>query len=165
MLNSATRRPTGGTHLGSGDLSLQHSVAIAYTIWHETQRPMSLPSQVIPIHSHVASSTRVVPPMHAEKGSTFVPPGVNEDYNFKCEYPAMVGWESYSTVTDRKCWFRRKSDGKQYDINTNYKQDTPIGINRTYTRAGKWYNDADGMLFTEAKLFNGEYPGRWIQAC
>ena len=78
----------------------------------------------------------------------------------------MVGWENCSTPTDRKCWLRRTLDGKQYDINTNYEDDAPIGITRKYSlelEDGSY--DADGMEFAAAKLFNKMYPGPWIEAC
>lgn len=96
----------------------------------------------------------------------FSPPGTVGD-EFKCDYTQhMPEWEFCSTPTDRRCWLRRNSDGKQYDINTNYEEDMPIGITRNYdiTLHNGTY-DADGMKFEAAKLFNGKYPGPWIEAC
>lgn len=78
----------------------------------------------------------------------------------------MGGWEPCSTPTDRKCWLKRTSDGKQFDIFTNYEEEMPIGVTRYYElelEAGSY--DADGMDFPFAKLFNDQYPGPWIQAC
>ena len=100
------------------------------------------------------------------KGPRFEPPGGYLDGDFVCKYPKMVGWESCSTPTDRKCWLRRISDGKQYDIFTNYENEVPLGVTRYYDidLEDSWY-DADGMNFTFAKLFNNKYPGPWIQAC
>lgn len=78
----------------------------------------------------------------------------------------MPEWEFCSTPTDRRCWLRRKSDGKQYDINTNYEEDMPIGITRDFNiTLQNGSHNADGMNFDAAKLFNNDYPGPWIQAC
>ena len=117
------------------------------------QSPLQIPSQKASL-------------LNAGQGPIFQPPGVPDDDRFECKYPAIVGWETCSTPTDRKCWLRRKSDGKQYDINTNYEDDMPIGITRRYTlnlTDSTW--DADGMEFLAAKLFSNTYPGPWIQAC
>ena len=132
----------------------------------DTQSPLPLPSDGIPIQSQFTSSAGVVSSAQPRKGPVFLPPGFDKEEPFECKYPDMVGWESCSTELDRKCWLRRKSDGKQYDINTNYEVDAPIGIHRRYDIElidGKY--DADGMPFDEAKLFDGKYPGPWIQAC
>ncbi len=120
----------------------------------DNQNPLPLPSQV-------------APQLSINKGPSFHPPGTpSKDHDFHCQYPEMVGWEPCSTPTDRKCWLRRTVDGKQYDINTDYENDAPIGITRTYSlelKDGSY--DADGMRFDQAKLFNGQYPGPWIEAC
>ena len=107
----------------------------------------------------------------AATGPTFAPPGgslTGSGSTFTCEYPSMVGWESCSTADDRTCWLKNNETGAVYDINTNYEDPTtaPIGVQRTYQLdlGDTWFN-ADGMNFTEAKLFNDTYPGPWIQAC
>ncbi|KAH6696779.1 multicopper oxidase-domain-containing protein [Plectosphaerella plurivora] len=100
------------------------------------------------------------------KGPKFQPPGTPDDGKFRCEYPKMEGWEDCSHERDRKCWLRNKATGKQYDINTDYENEWPTGIERRYTldlADGSW--DADGLNFPFAKLFNQTYPGPWIQAC
>ncbi len=78
----------------------------------------------------------------------------------------MQGWEDCSHELDRKCWIRNKSDGRQFDINTDYENIWPIGVERYYEidLADSWYA-ADGLNFTLAKLFNHRYPGPWIEAC
>ena len=114
-------------------------------------------------------SPLLVPPqvgahLNTQKGPKFNTSG--GDNAFQCNYPTMIGWESCSTPTNRECWLRRTSDGKQYDIHTNYEDEMPLGITRNYTLEltdGSW--DADGLNFTAAKLFNNTYPGPWIQAC
>ncbi len=75
----------------------------------------------------------------------------------------MIGWESCSILINRECWLRRISDGKQYDIHTNYEDDMFLGITRNYTLelADGWW-DIDGLNFTAAKLFNHTYLGPWI---
>lgn len=121
--------------------------------------PASLPSSL-------PSSLQVYPPVEPSDVPIFHPPGAPDNNQFTCNYTSMVGWESCSTPLDRKCWLRRKSDGKQFDINTNYEKEWPKGVTRHYKIDlidGKW--DADGLPFDEAKLFDGRYPGPWIQAC
>ena len=141
----------------------------------EPQSPLKIhtPSQVHGPAPIRPPAELVVPSQHEDgpivnlgKGPSFEAPGAPEDEPFPCKYPAMVGWESCSTKTDRRCWLRRKSDGKQYDINTDYENDKPIGVVRQYTIVleDSWYA-ADGINFTSAKLFNNSYPGPWIQAC
>ena len=117
------------------------------------QSPMLIPSRV---RAHLP----------VEEGLIFRPPGAPADDPLQCQYPFMVEWEMCSTPTDRKCWLRRTSDGKQYDINTDYEDKMPIGITCNYTLHlvdSRW--DADGLSFTAAKLFNNSYPGPWIKAC
>jgi len=124
-----------------------------------TQRPFVVPS-------------RIAPTVYTGGGPIFQPPGVPKASPFECKYPAMVGWESCSTHYDRKCWLREKSTGKQFDINTNYEDEMPIGITRYYnlTLEDGWFA-ADGLNFSSAKLFKEEgapdnqYPGPWIEAC
>ena len=96
----------------------------------------------------------------------FHPPTASDDVDFTCKYPSMVGWEACSTPLDRKCWLRRKSDGKQLDIYTDYETKAPLGVTRYHNIdvSDHWYA-ADGLNFTAAKLFNKTYPGPWIQAC
>ena len=124
------------------------------------------PLQDVDNQSSLRVPSQVGAHLNAKKGPIFYAPGASKDDPFQCQYPTMVGWEFCSTPTDRKCWLRRTSDLKQYDINTNYEDDMPVGIPRNYTlelNDGWW--DADGLNFTAAKLFNHTYPGPWIQAC
>ncbi|EXA36854.1 hypothetical protein FOQG_09814 [Fusarium oxysporum f. sp. raphani 54005] len=90
------------------------------------------------------------------------PPG---DHEFLCEYPEMTGFVQCSIAENRECWLRHP-DGREFNIHTNYENFAPKGIMRHYTLnvTESWYN-ADGQNFTEAKLFNGEYPGPWLEAC
>lgn len=124
------------------------------------QIPLQSAKQIVHQAPLVASPVSTA----AEAGPTFRVPGIGE--SFECKYPSMVGWESCSTPEDRGCWLRRKSDGKRFDIETNYEDEMPIGIVRPYTLTLKngWWA-ADGINFTEAQLFNHQYPGPWIQAC
>jgi hypothetical protein len=122
-----------------------------FSEWSETQTPLQPLLPFGPI-----SQVRDYP--------IFKPPGNNK--NFHCEYPHMKGWEDCSHELDRKCWIRRKSDGKQLDINTDYENVWPTGIDRYYELdlANSSYA-ADGLNFPHAKLFNKIYPGPWIEAC
>ena len=96
----------------------------------------------------------------------FKPPGGKPEDNFTCEYPSMIGFWNCSTPENRGCWLT--DNHTTYDINTNYEdvKQTPMGVERNYEFdvTDGWIN-ADGMNFTEAKLFDGTYPGPWIQAC
>jgi FtsP/CotA-like multicopper oxidase with cupredoxin domain len=54
----------------------------------------------------------------------------------------------------------------QFDINTDYEALRPQGIVREYTlTASDWHLNTDGQDFNNAKVFNHQYPGPWIQAC
>src|ERR1700733_2349497 len=79
-----------------------------------------------------------------------------------------LGWSNCSTPFNRGCLLRNDETGEEFNIGTDYEDtnQTPIGIHRTYylNVTDGWYN-ADGLNFTQAKLFNGTYPGPWIQAC
>ena len=104
-------------------------------------------------------------------GPIFKPPGgrpAGPGSDFDCDYTRMPGWSPCSTPDNRACWLKDSKTGAEYNISTNYEDtnQTPIGIHRNYTLdiTDEWLN-ADGMNFTEAKLFNGTYPGPWIQAC
>lgn len=112
-------------------------------------------------------------PFHHQNSPIFKPPGgrlTGPGSEFKCEYPELKGWENCSNSTNRACWLRNTVTGAEYNIYTNYEgiglNYTPPGIHRTYVLdiTDHWIN-ADGLNFTEAKVFNGSYPGPWIQAC
>jgi hypothetical protein len=111
------------------------------------------------------------PPHHeGPRGPIFKPPGgrlKGPGSDFTCDYSAMVGFSNCSTSTNRACWLRNQH-GFEYNIKTDYEDisQTPIGIHRTYYLdiTDGWIN-ADGMNFTEAKMFNNTYPGPYIQAC
>lgn len=105
------------------------------------------------------------------QGPIFKPPGgrlTGPGSDFTCDYTRMSGWSNCSTPFNRGCWLRNDETGEEFNISTNYEDtnQTPIGIHRTYYLdiTDGWYN-ADGLNFTQAKLFNGTYPGPWIQAC
>ncbi|KAF2872605.1 multicopper oxidase-domain-containing protein [Massariosphaeria phaeospora] len=102
----------------------------------------------------------------------FKPPGgqisPGPDAEFQCEYPSLIGWSNCTTAENRTCWLRNDATGEEYNLWTNYEDtnQTPFGIHRNYTLdiTDEWIN-ADGMNFTEAKLFNASYPGPWIEGC
>lgn len=106
-------------------------------------------------HTHMEDPSPGFPIFHP-------PPG---DHEFLCEYPEMTGFVQCSIPENRECWLRHP-DGREFNIHTNYENFAPKGIMRHYTLniTESWYN-ADGQNFTEAKLFNGEYPGPWLEAC
>lgn len=105
-------------------------------------------------------------------GPIFKPPtgrltGPGSD--FRCNYTDMKGWEPCTTADDRGCWLRNPSTGQEWNIYTNYENVTSDyirGINRTYVlNITDHAINADGLNFTEAKVFNEMYPGPWIQGC
>ncbi|KAF4628164.1 hypothetical protein G7Y89_g9985 [Cudoniella acicularis] len=100
------------------------------------------------------------------RGPVFRPgSGDRKGSEFLCDYSSMVGWRACSTHDDRGCWLTNDNGGI-FDINTNYENEAPQGILRQYTlnvTDGKI--NADGLMFSDAKLFNEEYPGPWLQAC
>ena len=102
-------------------------------------------------------------------GPVFKPPtgrvsGPGSD--FTCDYSKMVGWTSCSTADNRGCWLKNKKTGAEYNITTNYEDTAPTGTTRNYVlNVDEAWVNADGMNFTDAKIFNGIYPGPWLQAC
>ncbi|KJK84432.1 Laccase [Metarhizium anisopliae BRIP 53293] len=108
----------------------------------------------------------VTPVNQALDYPSFTPPGSSKDSTLQCAYPNMKGWEACSSPLDRSCWLRRKSDGKRLDINTNYEDAWPTGVERHYkiNLVDSW-TAADGLNFSLAKLFDNQYPGPWIEAC
>ncbi|KAF4341171.1 laccase-like multicopper oxidase [Fusarium beomiforme] len=93
------------------------------------------------------------------------PPGEPGDHEFLCEYPEMEGFVQCSIPENRECWLRHP-DGREFNIHTDYEKFAPKGIVRNYTlniTESSW--NADGQDFTEAKLFNEQYPGPWLEAC
>jgi hypothetical protein len=102
------------------------------------------------------------------RGPIFKPPGgrlTGPGSDFVCDYSNMKGWSSCTAPDNRGCWLRN-FNGTEFNISTNYESLAPIGITRHYELnvTDDWVN-ADGINFTYAKIFNGMYPGPWIQAC
>ncbi|WEW59692.1 hypothetical protein PRK78_005172 [Emydomyces testavorans] len=81
----------------------------------------------------------------------------------------MSGWAH--DPTDKRKWLKWVGPGPapepaEYNITTDYEQYTPKGVIRRYRLTVM--NDTvnlDGVEFNHAKLYNGVYPGPWIQAC
>lgn len=118
--------------------------------------------------SHEDVHTAAIP------GPIFKPPsgrvsGPGSD--FKCDYSRMVGWEYCSDPSDRGCWLRKvggdpKNPNDTFNINSNYEVRKPTGVTRRYRLdLHDDFINQDGMYFDYAKIFNGQYPGPWIQAC
>jgi multicopper oxidase len=104
-------------------------------------------------------------------GPIFAPPGRLRDdgSNFTCDYSAMTGWVECSAIGDRTCWLHNPATGVNLSVMTDYEQiaNTPVGILRQYNLTvglGPTVN-VDGEDFDAAMLFNGAFPGPWIQAC
>ncbi|KAF9869862.1 hypothetical protein CkaCkLH20_12661 [Colletotrichum karsti] len=95
----------------------------------------------------------------------FSPTGSNIDH-FRCQYPSLKGWQYCGGSEDQSCWLRNPDTGEKFTIDTNYETQMPVGIDRYITLdvSDGWIN-ADGLNFTEAKLFNNTFPGPLIEAC
>ena len=104
------------------------------------------------------------------KGPVFLPPYPPEDppppdVAIMCDYSAMKGWKLCNDADDRGCWLRGP-DGKNFSIDTNYELHWPTGIKRSYVLdVSEMALAPDGMSMLHGKVFNGSYPGPWIQAC
>ncbi|KAK3325003.1 multicopper oxidase-domain-containing protein [Apodospora peruviana] len=125
------------------------------------QSPMGLAEPVVVEHLQPL----VLPP-----GPIFRPPGHRQDdgdgSGFQCNYSAMTGWRKCSTPEDRLCWLANDATGERFDISTDYETKAPTGIKREYwLEVTKTDITADGYAFKGATVFNGSYPGPWIQAC
>ena len=100
------------------------------------------------------------------RGPIFIPPGGGSYDDFKCDYSSMSGWSQCNTPQNRGCWLRNDQTGVEFNISTDYESMKPNGITRHYTlNITDGTVNADGLNFTEAKVFNSTYPGPWIQAC
>ncbi|RYO95793.1 hypothetical protein DL765_011755 [Monosporascus sp. GIB2] len=90
-----------------------------------------------------------------------------------CSYPELEakGWEFCNTEDSRDCWIRDPNENQpsstQWDVRTNYEQDTPPGITREYWLEVTDNPDVSPDDFPKilGKYFNGAYPGPTIQAC
>ncbi|KAK4187325.1 putative laccase [Podospora australis] len=100
----------------------------------------------------------------------FRPPGhrqgEGDGVDFHCDYRAMKGWKKCSTPQDRSCWLVNENAGQRFDINSDYENKYPTGVTREYwLEVTKSNITADGYTFAGATVFNGTYPGPWLQAC
>jgi hypothetical protein len=101
-----------------------------------------------------------------KKSPIFYPPGGRPHSTFQCDYSKMgKEWKFCSIPENRECWLRH-TDGREFNIHTDYEKYAPTGRDRHYTLVvnDSWVA-ADGLNFTAAKLFNDMYPGPWIEAC
>ncbi|KAF0330033.1 multicopper oxidase [Colletotrichum asianum] len=98
----------------------------------------------------------------------FRPPGSNID-DFVCDYSkSMPGYEPCATPEDQSCWLRNPTTGDVFNLQTNYEdiKRTPIGTTREYYLDITDYEvNANGLPFSEAKVFNHTFPGPLIEAC
>jgi hypothetical protein len=120
--------------------------------FHSSQHPLG----PLVIHTHEPN----------DDNGVFRPPAADpSDHDFVCDYRAMEGWFPCSIPENRECWLRNK-DGHEFNIHTNYEKLAPVGITRNYTlNITEGSINADGQPFTDAKLFNKQYPGPWLEAC
>lgn len=160
-------------------LSERFWAAVTYTVnlltfSPDAQYPLDWPSSHFIPPSDV---TGVVSNQVAIDYPIFKPPGgriSGDGSDFVCNYSAMVDWEDCSSTSNRGCWLRHP-DGRDFSIHTNYEDFAPQGIDRYYTLVvndfaggppnSNWGLNLDGLNATGVKLFNGTYPGPWIQAC
>ncbi|EGD99751.1 multicopper oxidase [Trichophyton tonsurans CBS 112818] len=86
----------------------------------------------------------------------------------RCEYPSMKGW-TYSNKKNGD-WLKyvgsKPGDITEYNIDTDNDKYVPQGITRKYhLEVTDESVNMDGTMFDQAKVFNKQYPGPWIQAC
>ncbi|TDZ49563.1 Laccase [Colletotrichum trifolii] len=94
----------------------------------------------------------------------FSPTGSNID-KFRCQYPSLKGWK-YCGRENSSCWLRNPKTGHQYNIDTDYEDIRPLGVDRYYTlNVTDGTINVDGVEFPEAKMFNNTFPGPLIEAC
>ncbi|KAK1622754.1 multicopper oxidase-domain-containing protein [Colletotrichum phormii] len=87
---------------------------------------------------------------------------------FVCDYRHMrdKGFRSCGTADDRSCWLRNPKTGEEFNITTDYEYRVPQGVKRVYhLDVTDGYVNANGLNFTEAKMFNNSWPGPLIEAC
>ena len=137
-------------------------VYITYVVSYLTPSPFNgVEEQALFLAS--SGSGPLLPP---EKGPSFRPPSGGRDSDFECDYSNMPGWTSCSTSENRSCWLKNEKTGEVFDINTDYENNAPIGITRTYyLNITDQSINADGVQDPFVKLFNNSYPGPWIEAC
>ncbi|PVH98835.1 laccase-like multicopper oxidase [Periconia macrospinosa] len=83
---------------------------------------------------------------------------------FTCHLPD--GYEWCNNENNRSCWMRNTATGKEYNIDTDYEDDFPPGIERPYwIEVGQADISPDGVLKKAAQTINGTYPGPLIEAC
>ncbi|KAM5469654.1 hypothetical protein MauCBS54593_004208 [Microsporum audouinii] len=98
------------------------------------------------------------------------PPNVDSDSNvIECKYPAMKGWAADNG--SKTGWLKWVGDGPApapgaFNITTDYEKIFPEGVTRKYNLViDEGSVNLDGVTASHAMLYNGQYPGPWIQAC
>ena len=138
-------------------------VYITYVVSYLTSSPLTGVEEQAPFLASSGSGP-LLPPI--EKGPRFGPPSRGIGSDFLCDYSNMPGFINCSTSENRGCWLKNEETGKVYDIYTDYENDAPIGITRTYyLNITDEEINPDGALSPFVKIFNNSYPGPWIEAC
>ncbi|KAK7186616.1 Laccase-2-like protein 4 [Paraphaeosphaeria sporulosa] len=90
--------------------------------------------------------------------TSFVPRAATK--GFTCSYS---GYSNCNSDRDRSCWV--KNHGKTYNIDTDYEDDFPVGITRTFDlEISEKVVSPDGFPKV-AQVVNGQFPGPLIEAC
>ncbi|KAJ4300009.1 hypothetical protein N0V90_005257 [Kalmusia sp. IMI 367209] len=79
---------------------------------------------------------------------------------FTCSYP---GYTTCNTNKDRGCWVKKGS--KTYNIDTDYEDDFPVGITRTFNLEISEKTVSPDGFPKVAQVVNGQFPGPLIEAC
>ncbi|EGD93868.1 multicopper oxidase [Trichophyton tonsurans CBS 112818] len=104
-------------------------------------------------------------------GPSFSPPP-NVDSNsrvIECKYPSMKGWAADNS--SKTGWLKWVGNGPTpspgaFNTTTDYENIFPEGVTRKYNLVvDEGTVNLDGVTANHAMLFNGQYPGPWIQAC
>ncbi|KAF1952869.1 hypothetical protein CC80DRAFT_167988 [Byssothecium circinans] len=100
-------------------------------------------------------------------GNRFQPRNASE--GFTCHIP--YGFEFCNDKSNRQCWLRNKATGKEYNVNTDYEDDFPEGIKRTYNLEITEADVSPDGFVKKAQVIkkvgeaNARYPGALVEAC
>ncbi|KAL1966153.1 hypothetical protein VTN77DRAFT_4705 [Rasamsonia byssochlamydoides] len=103
----------------------------------------------------------------------YVPPEIagqvpfkEQDRNFVCHYPSLIGWELCNGPDSRGCWLRdtktKQPIFSQFDIETDYEVLWPPGITREYWLEVSEHTISPDGFPKAGQVFNETYPGPLI---
>lgn len=95
-----------------------------------------------------------------------VPKNPQSGEAFTCSYPELTDFTVCHSPTNRSCWLESKDKTFNVDSDSEILEGTPTGIVRRYNlNVSEIELSPDGYLMEHGKVFNGSYPGPWLEAC